>query len=167
MYKHSVAKLLPTINVMNVLPKLKLLNTMKTFTPLTVFLIDSFIINNIFMLVWPCIIYNFALFRFQLDTLIILYIHNLVFYLSLHVSDRLVHHQEIKCFYRTSSFWQRSLGRCLSWAAVGVRFHQKPPKTDNDRGNGARSCLCDKSNWSPDDGPIGPKNLEIDKKTRL
>jgi hypothetical protein len=41
---------------------------------------------------------KFALFRIQPDTLIILYIYNLVFYLSLHVSDRSVHHQEIKCF---------------------------------------------------------------------
>jgi hypothetical protein len=32
-----------------------------------------------FMLGWPCITYNFALFRFQLDTLIILYIYNLGF----------------------------------------------------------------------------------------
>ena len=41
MYKHSVAKLLPTIHVINVLPMLKLLNTMKTFAPLTVFPIES------------------------------------------------------------------------------------------------------------------------------
>ena len=46
MYKHSVAKLLPTIHVMNVLPRLKLLNTMKTFTPLALFPIDSFITNK-------------------------------------------------------------------------------------------------------------------------
>jgi len=46
MYKHSVAKLLPTIHVMNVLPMLKLLNAMKTFTPLTVFPIESFINNK-------------------------------------------------------------------------------------------------------------------------
>jgi len=46
MYKHSVAKLLPTIHIMNVLPKLKLLNTMKTFTPPTVFPIESFITNK-------------------------------------------------------------------------------------------------------------------------
>jgi len=46
MYKHSVAKLLPTIHVMNVLSMLKLLNTMKTFTPLTVFPIESFITNK-------------------------------------------------------------------------------------------------------------------------
>ena len=46
MYKHSVAKLLPTIHVMNVLPRLKLNNTMKTFTPLTVFSIESFITNK-------------------------------------------------------------------------------------------------------------------------
>jgi hypothetical protein len=46
MYKHSVAKLLPTIHVMNVLPMLKLLNTMKTFTPLMIFPIESFITNK-------------------------------------------------------------------------------------------------------------------------
>ena len=40
MYKHSAAKLLPTIHVMNVLPRLKLLSAMKTFTPLTVFPIN-------------------------------------------------------------------------------------------------------------------------------
>jgi len=50
MYEHSAAKLLPTIHVMNVLPRLKLLNTMKTSTPLTVFLIESFIIiKSIYM----------------------------------------------------------------------------------------------------------------------
>jgi hypothetical protein len=46
MYKHSVAKLLPTIHVMNVLSMLKLLNTMKTFAPLMVFPIESFITNK-------------------------------------------------------------------------------------------------------------------------
>jgi len=46
MYKHSVAKLLPTVHVMNVLPMLKLLNTMKTFTTLTVLPIESFITNK-------------------------------------------------------------------------------------------------------------------------
>jgi len=45
-YKHFVAKLLPTIHVMNVLPRLKLLNTMKTLTPLTVFPIESSITNK-------------------------------------------------------------------------------------------------------------------------
>jgi hypothetical protein len=49
MYKHSVAKLLPTRHVMNVLPRLKLLNAMKTFTPLTVFLIKSFRDNKIYL----------------------------------------------------------------------------------------------------------------------
>jgi len=46
MYKHSVAKLLPTIHVINVLPMLKLLNTMNTFTPLIVFPIESFTTNK-------------------------------------------------------------------------------------------------------------------------
>jgi hypothetical protein len=49
MYKHSVATLLPKIHVMNVLPMLKLLNTMKTFTTLTVFLVKSFITNKIYL----------------------------------------------------------------------------------------------------------------------
>jgi len=49
MYKHSVANLLPTIHVMNVLPRLKLLNAMKTFTPLTVFPIKSFTTNKIYL----------------------------------------------------------------------------------------------------------------------
>jgi len=49
MYKHSVAKLLPTRHVMNVLPRLKLLNAMMTFTPLTVFLIKSFTTNKIYL----------------------------------------------------------------------------------------------------------------------
>ena len=46
MYKRSVAKLLPTMHVMNVLPMLKLLNAMKTFTLLTVFPIEPFITNK-------------------------------------------------------------------------------------------------------------------------
>ena len=40
MYRHLVAKLLPTIHVMNVLPMLKLLNAKKSFTPLTLFPIE-------------------------------------------------------------------------------------------------------------------------------
>jgi len=39
---HSVAKHLPTRHVTNVLPRLKLLSAMTTFTPLAVFLIKSF-----------------------------------------------------------------------------------------------------------------------------
>ena len=46
MHKNSVAKLLPTMHVINVLPRLKLLNAMKTFTHLTVFTIESFIANK-------------------------------------------------------------------------------------------------------------------------
>jgi len=38
----TVTKLLLTRHVMNVLPRLKLLNAMTTFTPLTGFLIKSF-----------------------------------------------------------------------------------------------------------------------------
>jgi len=30
----------------------------------------------------------------------------------------------------------------------------------NDRGNGARGCLCNKTFDSPDDGPTGPKYVE-------
>ena len=30
----------------------------------------------------------------------------------------------------------------------------------NDRGNGARGCLCNKTFDSPDDGPAGPKHVE-------
>ena len=47
--KHSVAKLLPTRHVINVLPRLKLLNAIMTFTHLKVFLIKSFTINKIYL----------------------------------------------------------------------------------------------------------------------
>ena len=47
--KHSVLKLLPTRHVINVLPRLKLLNAMTIFTPLTVFLIKSFTANKIYL----------------------------------------------------------------------------------------------------------------------
>jgi len=41
--KHSVAKLLPTKQVTNILPRLKFLNAIKAFIPLMVSLIKSFI----------------------------------------------------------------------------------------------------------------------------
>jgi len=47
--KLSVAKLLPTRHVMNVLPRLKLLNAMTTFTALTGLLIRSFTTNKIYL----------------------------------------------------------------------------------------------------------------------
>jgi hypothetical protein len=47
--KHSVAKLLPTRQVMNVLPRLKFLSVITAFTPLTVFLIKSFTTNKIYL----------------------------------------------------------------------------------------------------------------------
>jgi len=49
MQKHSVAKLVPTRHVINVLPRLKLLNAMTTFTPPTVFLVKSFTNNKIYL----------------------------------------------------------------------------------------------------------------------
>jgi len=47
--KLSVAKFLTTRHVTNVLPRLKLLNAMTTFTPPTVFLIKSFTANKIYL----------------------------------------------------------------------------------------------------------------------
>jgi len=46
MHRHSVAKLLPTRHAIKVLPRLKLLNAMKTFTPLMVLPIKSFTTNK-------------------------------------------------------------------------------------------------------------------------
>ena len=47
--KHSVAKLVPTRQMKNVLPRLKLLTAITAFTPLTVFLIKSFTTNKIYL----------------------------------------------------------------------------------------------------------------------
>jgi len=44
--KHSVAKLLPARQLMNVLPRLKCLNAITAFTTLTVFLFKSFTTNR-------------------------------------------------------------------------------------------------------------------------
>jgi hypothetical protein len=102
---------------------------------------EKFESNHIFILGWPCIIYNFSLFRFQFDTLIILYIYNLGFLSlstcfgpigpSLGDQTLLSHKQTLAPFPR----WLSVL--CGRWC------YQRPPKTDNDRGNGARGCLCD------------------------
>jgi len=43
--KHSVAKLLPTKQLMNVLPRLKLLSAITGFIPLTVFLVNPYPAN--------------------------------------------------------------------------------------------------------------------------
>jgi hypothetical protein len=47
--KHSVAKLLPTRQLTNVLPRLKFLSAITAFTPLTGFLIKSFTTNKIYL----------------------------------------------------------------------------------------------------------------------
>jgi hypothetical protein len=47
--KHSVAKRLPTRHVINVFPRLKLLDTLTNFTPLAVYLIKSFTTNKIYL----------------------------------------------------------------------------------------------------------------------
>jgi hypothetical protein len=47
--KNSVAKLLPTRNIINVFPKLKLLDTMTTFTTLAVYLSKSFTANKFYL----------------------------------------------------------------------------------------------------------------------
>jgi hypothetical protein len=47
--KHSVAKLLPTRHVINVFPKLKLLDTMTSFITLAVYLTKSFTANKIYL----------------------------------------------------------------------------------------------------------------------
>jgi hypothetical protein len=77
----------------------------------------------IFILGSPCIIYKFALFRFQPDTLIILYIYNLGFFIYLYMfrTNRSIIRRS-NAFYRTSSLWHLSLGRRLSCLAFGVRF---------------------------------------------
>jgi hypothetical protein len=45
--KHSVAKFVPIRYVMNVLPKIKFLDVITAFTPLTVFVMKSFPTNKI------------------------------------------------------------------------------------------------------------------------
>jgi hypothetical protein len=47
--KHSVAKLLPTRHVINVFPKLKLLDALTNFTHLAVYLTKSFTANKIYL----------------------------------------------------------------------------------------------------------------------
>jgi hypothetical protein len=47
--KHSVAKLLPTRQFKNVLPRLKVLNAITTFTSLKVYLFRSFTTNKIYL----------------------------------------------------------------------------------------------------------------------
>jgi hypothetical protein len=47
--KHSVATLLPTRHVINVFPKIKLLDIMTTFTTLSVYLTKSFTANKIYL----------------------------------------------------------------------------------------------------------------------
>jgi len=47
--KHSVAKLLPTRQLTNGLPRRKFLSAITAFTPLTVFLIKSFTTNKIYL----------------------------------------------------------------------------------------------------------------------
>jgi len=47
--KHSVAKLLPTRQLMNVLPRLKFLNAITASTRLTNFFIKSFTTNKIYL----------------------------------------------------------------------------------------------------------------------
>jgi hypothetical protein len=47
--EHSVAKLLPTRHVINVFPRLKLLDALTTFTTLAVYLIKSFTTNKIYL----------------------------------------------------------------------------------------------------------------------
>jgi hypothetical protein len=47
--KQSVAKLLPTRHVINVFPKLKLLDILTTFTTLAVYLTKSFTANKIYL----------------------------------------------------------------------------------------------------------------------
>jgi hypothetical protein len=75
---------------------------------------------------------SFALFRFQLDTLIILYIYNLGFFIYLYMfrTDRSII-RRIKRFNHTSSLWHRSLGRCLScvdnWP-LSTQDRQRPRK---------------------------------------
>jgi hypothetical protein len=72
---------------------------------------------KIFTLDWPCIIYKFVLFLYQLDTFNFFYIYNPWF--SSHVLNRSVHHQENQMLDYTSSFWHRSLGR---WSVVRDRW---------------------------------------------
>jgi len=51
----------------------------------------------------------------------------------------------------------------VSCVAVGVRGESNTnghSRLINDRGNGARGCLCNKIFDSPDDGPAGPKHVE-------
>jgi len=48
-HKHSLAKLLPIRQLMNVLPRLKFLNAITAFTPLTSFLINLFTANKIYL----------------------------------------------------------------------------------------------------------------------
>jgi hypothetical protein len=54
---------------------------------------------------------EFVLFLYQLDTLNFPFTSTILAYLSLHVSDQSVHHQENQMLNYTSSFWHRSLRR--------------------------------------------------------
>ena len=71
---------------------------------------------HIFILGWPCIIYKFFIsFPTWYTFIFFFYIYSF----SLHVSDRLVHHQENQMFIYTCSLWHRSLGR---WCVVRGRW---------------------------------------------
>ena len=80
--------------------------------------------------------YNFIFF-------FIFYIYNF----SLHVSDRLVHHQE-----------NQVLVLVLDW--VTQSNTNSHARHINDWGNGARGCMCNWTLDSPDDGPAGSKHVQ-------
>jgi hypothetical protein len=76
--------------------------------------------------------------------------------------------RRIKRFNHTSSLWHLSLGRCLSCVAVNVGSNTNGrPRQTTTEGTVPEAACAIKAFDSPDDGPIGPKHVETDKKPRL
>jgi hypothetical protein len=108
--------------------------------------------------------YKFALFLFQLDTLIILYIYNLGF---LSISTRFgpigpSSGKSNALIAQAASGTVLSVVVCLAWSTANG--HARQTTTE---GTVPDAACAIKAFDSPDDRTIGPKHVEIDKKPIL
>jgi hypothetical protein len=91
----------------------------------------------IFMLSWPCIIFSFTLFSFQLDTLTILYIYNLgsFIYLYMFWTDRSIIRRSNAFIAQAASGTVSSVDVCLGRPLVldWVNWFNLTPTAAQDR----------------------------------
>ena len=119
------------------------------FSTLILFSIQVWYIKNktlhdIFILGWPCIIYKFVLFLFQLDKLIFSFFTFTIFLYMFRTGWSII--RRIKCLITQAASGTVPSVVDESCVAVGVRLSHSNTnghaRLINDRGNGARGCLC-------------------------